>query len=374
MHYRPHSAAQGFWARLTVHDPQPADDVERGWHGKLAKLKALGAAGMAAAGLDRLSPALLAVLQHSLLCTLPVLALAALTERLQRGSTRAGLHRWVTEQLKGWGGVEAALMCGMLLVCLPLRSSVPSSPLLPPPLSRLLVLAAFATAAAYLQLEDAGKRGFLPEQVSLQQLVQQHTMPRLPAELAASAQHAGKAAQQLLASAWPAAVQQGAVLAGLPLRELLPHTTYALCGTAAALWLAAVVAGRLRGAAATTAAAQLVLALLVQVSERGAPLILLLGLLQLAAMARLLARRAELLPPGGAAGVAGEAAALVALVAAQLFYATGHMCEFAGLQYTAGAERGRWWLAAVMQVQQAKLEVWSTSGPAFYLSPDGVHA
>lgn len=85
--------AQGFWARLTVHDPQPAGDVERGWHGSLAKLKALGTAGMAAAGLDRLPPAVLAVLQHSLLCTLPVLALAALTERLQRGSSRAGLHR-----------------------------------------------------------------------------------------------------------------------------------------------------------------------------------------------------------------------------------------------------------------------------------------
>lgn len=76
-----------------MHDPQPVGDVERGWHGSLAKLKALGAAAMAAAGLDRLPPAVLATLQHSLLCTLPVLALAALTERLQRGSARAALHR-----------------------------------------------------------------------------------------------------------------------------------------------------------------------------------------------------------------------------------------------------------------------------------------
>lgn len=204
--------------------------------------------------------------------------------------------------------------------------------------SSFLVLASFASAAAYLQLADASKRGLLPEHVSLQQLVQQHTLPLLPAELAAPAQQALTAAQQLLASAWPAAAQRGAVLAHLRLRELLPHATYALCCTAAALWLAAVTTGRLRGAAATTAAAQLALAVLVQVSERGAPLILLLALLQLAAMARLLARRAEVQPPGGAAGVAGEAGALVALVAAQLFYATGHMCEFAGLQYTAGAK------------------------------------
>ncbi|PRW57424.1 GPI ethanolamine phosphate transferase 3 [Chlorella sorokiniana] len=288
-----HHTGQGFWARLTVHDPQPAGDVERGWHGSLAKLKALGAAGMAAVGLDRLPPAVLAVMQHSLLCTLPILALAALTERLQRGSARPGLHR-------------------------------------------LLVLAAFASAGAYLQLEDASKRGFLPEQVSLQQLMQHHALPALPTELAAPVEQALTATQQQLVSAWPAAAQLGTVLASLPLRELLPHATYALCGTAAALWLAALATGRLRGAAATTAAAQLVLAVLVQVSERGSPLILLLGLLQLAAMARLLARRAELLPPAGTAGVAGEAGVLVALVAAQLFYATGHMCEFAGLQYTAG--------------------------------------
>ena len=205
-------------------------------------------------------------------------------------------------------------------------------------LCRVLVVAAFASAATYLQLEDAIKRGYLAEQVSLQQLVQQHALPWLPAQLAAPAQQAGEAAQQLLASAWPAAAQLVAMLASQPLRELLPHATYALCGTAAALWLAAVATGRLRGGAAAAAAAQLVLAVLVQVSERGAPLILLLALLQLAAMARPLARRAELQGRSGAAGVAGEAAAMVALVAAQLFYATGHMCEFAGLQYTAGAE------------------------------------
>lgn len=86
---------QGFWARLTVHEPQPAGDVERGWAGKLAGLQKLGAAAMAATRLDQLPAGVLAVLQHSVLCTLPLLALAALTERLQRSSGRGALHRCV---------------------------------------------------------------------------------------------------------------------------------------------------------------------------------------------------------------------------------------------------------------------------------------
>ena len=85
---------QGFWARLTVHDTQPADDLERGWHGKLSGLKNLGAVLMAHIGVDQLPPAVLAVGQHTLLCTLPILGLAALTTRLQRGSgAGSGLQR-----------------------------------------------------------------------------------------------------------------------------------------------------------------------------------------------------------------------------------------------------------------------------------------
>ena len=88
---------QGFWARLTLHDPEPSGDVERGWHSKLASLQHLAAWLMARTGLDRLSPAALAVVQHSALCTLPILGLALVMGRLQQrnGSitARAGLHR-----------------------------------------------------------------------------------------------------------------------------------------------------------------------------------------------------------------------------------------------------------------------------------------
>lgn len=267
--------------------------MERGWHGKLDKLYSMGALLLQATRLDRLPAPALAALQHGLLCSVPIAALAALTERLQHGSTRSSLQR-------------------------------------------LLTLAAFASAAAYLHLEDAGSRGFLPADVSLQQLVTRHLWPHLPAQLAANAEAAVSAIAQPVLQAWPAAGRYGTVLLAAPLRELLPHATYSLAGTAAALWLALVATRRLRGAAATTSAAQLVLAVLVQVSDRNTPLILLLALLELATAARLLARRAELLLPDARPGVAGEAGALVALVQAQLFYVTGHMCEFAGLQYTAG--------------------------------------
>ena len=77
-----------------MHDTQAADDLERGWHGKLSGLKNFGAVLMAHSGLDQLPPAVLAVAQHTLLCTLPILVLAALTMRLQRGSgARSGLQR-----------------------------------------------------------------------------------------------------------------------------------------------------------------------------------------------------------------------------------------------------------------------------------------
>lgn len=76
-----------------MHEPQPADDVERGWHSKLDKAKDLAVALMAAARIDRLPPAVLLLAQHSLLCTLPIVALAAATERLQRGSHRNTLQR-----------------------------------------------------------------------------------------------------------------------------------------------------------------------------------------------------------------------------------------------------------------------------------------
>lgn len=206
---------------------------------------------------------------------------------------------------------------------------------------RLLQLAAFASVAAYLQVEEAGRSGLLPPDISLSGLVAHHLWPLLPAGMASRVQLAARAVAAPAAAAGPAAIQLCGTLAGLPLRELLPHATYALCGGLAVIWLLQAATGLLRGAAAARAAAQLVLALLLQVSDRQAPLILLLGLLMLVAIAKLMARRAALAPGGvTAAGVAGEAAALAALVAAQMFYVTGHLCEFAGLQYTAGAPLG----------------------------------
>ena len=191
-----------------------------------------------------------------------------------------------------------------------------------------------------MQLEDAASGGLLPPGTTLQQLVAQHLWPQLPASLARSMLAADAEGQPVL-TVWPASGRYGSLLLALPLRTLLPHATYALTGALAAAWLLQAATRRLRGAAAATAAAQLVLALLVQVSDRNAPLILLLGLVELVAIAKLLAQRSQLLPAGSsaAAGVPGEAAALVALVAAQLFFATGHLCEFAGLQYTAGTVR-----------------------------------
>lgn len=206
-----------------------------------------------------------------------------------------------------------------------------------PSCCRLLTLAAFASVAAHLQAEDAIQHSLLPRGVTLQQLAEQHLRPLLPAQLAAWLEAAGRAALPALAAA-PAAAQLGAHLVAMPLASLLPHATFALCAVLAALWLAQAASGQLRGAAAATACAQLLLAALLQVSDRQAPLILLLALLEMAALSRLLARRAGLLPAGGAAAVAGEAGALLALVAAQLFYVTGHLCEFAGLQYTAGRD------------------------------------
>lgn len=87
--------SQGFWARLTVHDPQPDDDVERGLQGKLAQAQAVGAQLMARTRLDQLPAGVLAVARHSLLCTLPVAALALATDRLQRGggAARGGPQR-----------------------------------------------------------------------------------------------------------------------------------------------------------------------------------------------------------------------------------------------------------------------------------------
>ena len=212
----------------------------------------------------------------------------------------------------------------------------------PPSLSAFccsaLTAAAFVSAAAYLQLEDAGKRGLLPAaDATLSQLAAQHLWPRVPAGLVGQIVRAAQAVVQ----AWPTAGVWYdycvASLASQPLLELLPQATFALGGVLAAVWLLQAATRQLRGYDAATAAAQLLLAMLLQVSDRNAPLILLLAALELVAIAKLLASRAATLKAGGGGGrLADEAAVLVALVQVQLFYSTGHLCEFAGLQYTAG--------------------------------------
>ena len=51
------------------------------------------------------------------------------------------------------------------------------------PSCRLLQWAAFASAAVYLQLEDAAGRGLLPPGTTLHQLVAYYLWPQLPASL-----------------------------------------------------------------------------------------------------------------------------------------------------------------------------------------------
>lgn len=191
--------------------------------------------------------------------------------------------------------------------------------------------------AAYHQVEDAIKHGLLPAGATLDHLAAHHVLPHLPTELASWVEQAVAVAVRPVLAAWPGAAQLSSHLLALPLSTLLPHATYALCGALAALWLLQAATRRVHGPPAAAAAAQVLLAAVLQVSDRQAPLILLLALLELTAVAKLLARRAELQPAGSSGGgVAGEAGALLALVAAQLFFVTGHLCEFAGLQYTAG--------------------------------------
>jgi hypothetical protein len=194
----------------------------------------------------------------------------------------------------------------------------------------MLQIAAFACVAAYLQVDQAGKQGVVAADVSLEQLMAGYIQPLLPAGWSSQA----TAAAQFMSTALGAS---GDRLANMPLRTLLPHASYALSAAAAIAWLAQLAMRRLHGAAAGTSLARLLLALLLLVSDRQTPLMLLLGLLQLTAITKLLSQRAKLRPCGAnASGVAGEAAALVTLISAQLFYVTGHLCEFAGLQYTAG--------------------------------------
>ena len=76
------------------------------------------------------------------------------------------------------------------------------------------------------------------------------------------------------------------------------------------------------------------LAAILQVSDSTMPLLMLLGAAQLWAMVQLLQLRGRQLGPGAPVGLEGAAA--LAVVQAQAFFTTEHLCEFAGLQYLAG--------------------------------------
>lgn len=128
----------------------------------------------------------------------------------------------------------------------------------------------------------------------------------------------------------PRGLQSAAAsLCSTPLRFLLPWATYLLCSIGALLWLqqAACTARASWGAGAAALMAAL-LPTVILVSERKVALVLLLGTIEVWATASLLAR-ARLPSPAMASGL------LLGVIQVQLFFATGHLCEFAGLDYTA---------------------------------------
>lgn len=129
-----------------------------------------------------------------------------------------------------------------------------------------------------------------------------------------------------------------AALAGVPLRTLLPRATYAACAFGLLLWLAAGLRGvpdKGRGQQAAYAAANLQLLLLpvlLQISAPSSALVILVGVLEVVCVTKLLALASA------RRGVALlEWAALAAALQSQMFFVGGHLCEFAGLHYPAGA-------------------------------------
>jgi hypothetical protein len=132
-----------------------------------------------------------------------------------------------------------------------------------------------------------------------------------------------------------AATLSGLPIAGalaLPVRLLLPRAAMALCAASAAV-LAQQAARLPRGEAASGAGA-IAVALALLLAPTCPPLVLLLAVAQAATLAALLTARARGEACAGAMGAA--AAALLAVAQTQAFFLTGHLCEFAGLEYKAG--------------------------------------
>eukprot|EP00887_Chlorella_sp_A99_P003022 scaffold9.g3022.t1 len=289
-----HHSGQGFWHRLTVHEGQGLDqNVARGWQAALAPLQAAWRAALAAAGTGGGPwPALAA---HAATCSLPLAALAALLARRLRGC-----------------GASWALLSGSFL-------------------SAMLCAGAFHLAES-LQ-PTLGKHFSASQLLQLLSRALGSSRAGLAAALTA-------ALAPLAALAGPA----GGALAAAPLRLLLPQATYALCCVSAALWLRLAAGGGSSLQDRTAALAAALLPAVLQVSDAKAALVLLLGAAEAAAAARLLARRG-----GPARG--GAAALALAAIQAQMFFVSGHLCEFAGLRYTAafvGYDQFRLWRGAVL--------------------------
>jgi hypothetical protein len=142
-------------------------------------------------------------------------------------------------------------------------------------------------------------------------------------------QPAVDAVQPLLGAAVVRELKEaGASFLNAPLSMSLPWATYALSGAAAvSTLLEAVLKGGADVLALGSSQATL-LVLVLQVSHDVAPLIMLALATEVLLLAHLL-RRSPL-----SSGV--EVGAILALVQTQAFFVTGHLCEFAGLQYTAG--------------------------------------
>lgn len=138
-------------------------------------------------------------------------------------------------------------------------------------------------------------------------------------------------------SAW-ALPSWAALLAHVPLRILLPRATYVACAFGLLLWLvtgrrAVPDKGRVQQTACAAAALQLLLLpIVLQISTPTSALVILLGVLEMVCVTKLLALRSA---RHGAALL--EWAALVAALQSQMFFVGGHLCEFAGLHYPAGA-------------------------------------
>jgi hypothetical protein len=363
-----------FWHRLTVH-PEPNIIVQQESSQTQASPGQVAGPGLWARAvralllkwLDKGRPGdsvLWAVAGHAVPCTLPIACLAVLALRLL-GRPLPGLRGRGSQALR---------------------------------LQRRLLAAAYCSVAAYHCLEQLVQQGALPKDATAGQLLQLACAVRWgPGGQWGAAQQTwdtlSAAVQAVRAQLLPghgllSSLAGGSWqrLLGASLRLLLPQLTYSLCGASLLAWTAQQVQRRVQRYAASHATAALpcphassnvcsgggsssgdqvpvssgsssggvavgseklaviaagavglqapLLAALLQVSDAGTPLVLLLGAAQLWAVTQLLRIRCRQLGSSAAAGI--EGAAVLAVVQAQMFFSTGHLCEFAGLQYLAG--------------------------------------